>query len=173
MAKSEKIKPSEKFGEIMDFLDMYDTTVYTGSDEGYDYLENGEYCVEVSSPSDGDALFIDIEHSGFSIAYGDYEGHYRATAQDFKHMIDDLGKFMDGKMYLAVVLYKEMWICSLSVDQPKVDRRYLIHQTADFLRSADAEAFVKQIRDGGADIDCLWWDPSKNSTVSVRPGEMK
>jgi len=173
MAKPEKIKPAEKFGEIMDFLDMYDTTVYTGSDEGYDYLENGEYCIEVNSPSDGDSLFIDIENSGFSIACGDYEGHYNATDHDFRHMLDDLEKFMDGRMYLAVVLCKEMWICSLTVDRPAVDRKYLIRQTADFLRSADAAAFVKQIHDSGADIDCLWWDPSKNSTISVRPGEMR
>jgi hypothetical protein len=173
MPKSVKIKPTEKLGDIKDFFDGYDTAVYTASDDGYDYLEDGEYSVEVDNPTGEDHLIIDIFHDEFELWYGDWSAMYQNTESSYRHMKTDIENFLAGRMYLAVVTDGDEWVCSITINRSDVDKGYLKKQVAEYLRSANVGAWIDRMKADGAEISCRWWDSSRDQTLKLKPGEMR
>ena len=172
MSKPEKMKPGDRLGELMDFFDGYDTAVYTCEDDGYDYLENGEYCVETDNPHGEDHLIIDIYRDESTLWYGDWSAQYQNTPKGMLHMKEDIGAFLDGRMYIAVVTEGDAWVCSITVGSGRVEKGALIRRISEYLKSAGVEEWVKRIRADGAEITCLWWDEDRNDHFRIRPGEM-
>jgi hypothetical protein len=63
------------------------------------------------------------------------------------------------------------WICSLSIDEPKIDKAALQDRIKDFLHSADCDVFIRQMNKAGCEINCNFWDVKKSKTFRLRPGE--
>jgi hypothetical protein len=170
VVKESRIKPVSRFNEIMDMLKGYSTSIYTNEDDGYDYLDDGYFCIAVLNPAGEDDLYIDIE-DGFTLTYGDWDAHYEPYPRQYQHMCEDIRKFLQGDSYLAVVNCGKDWICSLSIDEPKINKAALKDRIKDFLHSADCDVFIRQMNKAGCEINCNFWDVKKSKTFHLRPGE--
>lgn len=172
MAKESKLQPGSKLGEILKTLQDYNIATYTGEDEGYDYLDEGDYCITVLNPSGDADLYIDLE-DGFTLTCGEWDAHYEPYPKDYRNMMEDIRRFLEGGMYLAVVSQGADWICSLSVNQKEPDKAFLLNQLREFLHSADCDVFIREIGKRGASVNCIFWNSEKCRTIRVRPGDLK
>ena len=171
MKEKNQITTTDKLGEIKAQLKKFKSNIYTNADEGYDYLKNGFCCLEVKNPTGGDDLYIDLE-KGFSLACGEWEGHYEATEDDYAKMMRYIDRFVKNELYLAVVYMSEEWICSFTVANSRVDKAPLVKQMKDFLHSADADEFIRMIKKEGAVITCTFWNRDRNREVKIAKGTL-
>ncbi len=169
MKRPREIHPLEKQAEIMERLRGRDVIQYTSRDEGFEYLPENGICIGVLNPSGEQDLYIDLEED-FIVSCGEWDAHYAASRNDYQKMLEDIEQFLNGELYLAVVYVRKDWICSLSIAQKKIDRRFLLQRVKDFLHSAGGDLFIKEIREKGAEIRCMFWNEKRSQKITVKPG---
>lgn len=164
-------RPSDRLAELLQNLRNLQTTIHTGEEEGYEYLEGGSVCIEADNPSGGDPLFIDLE-DGFTVTLGEWEAYYEADEEDWKLLTEELNRLLQNEMYTVVVYCRDAWICSMTIEEAEISAGTVKKQLKEFLHSADCDSFISLIREKGAGVRCAFWTGGKKN-VRLRPGELK
>ena len=156
MSRTEEIRPMDKLQELQHLVKGPEITTHLSDEEGYDYLEKGNVCIEVQNPGKGDNLFLDIEDQ-FTLSFGEWDSRYAATEEDYRLLCEDLEFLLDKKLYTVVVYVKEDWICSLTVRETEIRKNQLLDHVRDFLHSAGCDTFIDLMQKEGASIRCTFW----------------
>ena len=164
-------KTTDRLPELLQILGGLQTTIHTGEEEGYEYLEGDGVCIEADNPAGQEALFLDLEE-GFTVTAGEWEAYYEADEEDWALLLDDLKKLLENKMYTAVVHCRDAWICSMTVEEEEINAGTVKRQLKEFLHSADCDAFISLIREKGAGVRCAFWTRGRKN-IRLRPGELK
>lgn len=94
----DEIKPVEKLSDLTEFLKEYYPQVHTCKDEGYEYLEEGDFCITLKNQS-GKELYIDIDDE-FTLIYDVWHGHYGACLGEYEDLKFLLQQLLDNKIYI-------------------------------------------------------------------------
>lgn len=169
--KESQWRPSDRLAELLQVLSSLQTTIHTGEEEGYEYLEGNGVCIEADNPSGGEPLFVDLE-DGFTVTLGEWEAFYEAEEEDWVLLLQELEKLLGNAMYTVVVYCRDSWICSMTIEAAEISAGTVRTQLKEFLHSADCDAFISLIREKGAGIRCAYWTKGKKN-IRLRPGEFK
>lgn len=153
--------------ELKALIENYETLTHTSKETDYDFLKKGQTCIEIRNPLGGENLYLELEN-GWTLDFNDWNAHYEPTDEGYNDLLKDLRAFLDGKMYVVTVWSGEEWICSFSVNQPRINEEVARKEAREFLHTAGLDEFVKYIRKNGAKLLCSSWTSKGNREIRIR-----
>lgn len=102
---------ASKKDDLLQFLKGYEVSVYSNSDEGYDYLDDNDLMLVVKNPYCDETL--DIELAGeFSLYFAGWHTHYFTYEYDYEEMKKDIMGLLKGDIGALIATSSESWLCS-------------------------------------------------------------
>ena len=154
---------ASKKDDLLQFLKGYDVSVYSNSDEGYDYLEDNDLMLVVKNPFCEETL--DIELAGeFSLYFAGWHTHYFTYEYDYEEMKKDIMGLLKGNIGALIVTSSESWLCStLCKDEVShlTDEMQLLKKNIPYEETLD-----KLIKHGGC-IKVVYWNPADTISFDV------
>ena len=102
---------ASKKDDLLQFLKGSEVSVYSNSDEDYDYLEDNDLMLVVKNPYCDETL--DIELAGeFSLFFAGWHTHYFTYEYDYEEMKKDIMGLLKDDMGALIVETSEGWLGS-------------------------------------------------------------
>ena len=165
---------ASKKNDLLQFLNGYEVSVYSNSDEGYDYLEDNDLMLVVKNPYCDETL--DIELAGeFSLFFAGWHTHYFTYEFDYEEMKKDImgllkGKFGDKFKRLGGCIKIVYWNPADTISFDVVPgnltpiRKFPRRSTVRFVVQGDktiGSGSYKKFDDETACLSYLWIEPSE------------
>jgi len=154
---------ASKKNDLLQFLNGYEVSVYSNSDEGYDYLEDNDLMLVVKNPYCDETL--DIELAGeFSLFFAGWHTHYFTYEYDYEEMKKDIIGLLNGDIGALVVNTSEGWLCSTLY---KKDVDHLTDEIQLFKESIHHKETVDKFLRLGGRINIVYWNPADTISFDV------
>ena len=159
---------ASKKDDLLQLLNGYEVSVYSNSDEGYDYLEDNDLMLVVKNPYCDETL--DIELSGeFSLFFAGWHSHYFTYEYDYEEMKKDIIGLLKGDIGALVVNTSEGWLCS---NLYKKDVDHLTDEIQLLKDSIRHEETVDKFLKLGGCIKIVYWNPADTISFDVCGGNL-
>lgn len=159
---------ASKKDDLLHFLKGYEVSVYSNSDDGYDYLEDNDLMLVVKNPYCDETL--DIELAGeFSLFFAGWHTHYFTYEYDYEEMKKDIIGLLKGNIGALTIETSEGWLGStLCKDEVShlSDEMQLLKKSFQH-----GETIDKFSRLGGV-IKITYWNPADTISFDVAPGNI-
>ncbi len=161
------LEPVQMLEELKGFLREYAPQVHTCREDGYSYLEEGDFCLTIKNSS-GRELYLDLNEE-FTLSYAAWHGHYSPCKGEYEMLKRDLEQLLNSCSYAFSVFIHERWMGSAALGLPLSSKVEVKEQIHIFLRRD--RAWLQQAKKEGVEARLVYWDETKNRTVSFAPGE--
>lgn len=159
---------ASKKEDLLKFLKGYEVSVYSNSDEGYDYLEDNDLMLVVKNPYCDETL--DIELAGeFSLFFAGWHTHYFTYEYDYEEMKKDIMGLLKGDMGALIVETSEGWLGSSLC---KDDVSHLTDEMQLLKNSFHHGETVDKFKQLGGRIKIVYWNPTDTISFDVVSGEL-
>lgn len=159
---------ASKKEDLLQFLKGYEVSVYSNSDEGYDYLEDNDLMLVVKNPYCDET--IDIELAGeFSLYFAGWHTHYSPYEYDYGEMKNDIMGLLKGDMGALIVETSEGWLGS-SLCRDEVS--HLTDEMQLLKNSFHHGETVDKFKRLGGCIKIVYWNPTDTLSFDVVSGEL-
>lgn len=159
---------ASKKDDLLQFLKGYEVSVYSNSDEDYDYLEDNDLMLVVKNPYCDETL--DIELAGeFSLFFAGWHTHYFTYEYDYEEMKKDIMGLLKGDMGALIVETSEGWLGS-SLCKDNVS--HLTDEIQLLKNSFHHGETVDKFKRLGGRIKIVYWNPTDTISFDVVPGDL-
>jgi len=141
----------------------YETTVLTGADPDYDYLEDDEYALRIRNPLGMNDLEIEAARE-LSLFFAGKQLRCAPDEAGFDRLIATADDIMAGRTCVVIIEIDGDWVGSVFMPALEPD-----NPTAEdvFSRFALPEAFLDRIRSGRSTAHVIYWDASRSRDVAL------
>lgn len=157
------INPIEKGTEICDFLNKRQLKYEihsSDSEEGYEYLEDGNICITVLNPFYEEKMYIDLEAYGeFTLSFNGWHSHYFGDEEEYQKLLDDLESLFSNKKCVLNIFSDDKWICSSLID-PTEEKSY--KKVINSLKE-----FRKEIEKLHGEVKYYYWNCKDNKVIEL------
>lgn len=159
---------ASKKDDLLQFLKGYEVSVYSNSDEGYDYLEDNDLMLVVKNPYCNETL--DIELAGeFSLFFAGWHTHYFTYEYDYEEMKKDIMGLLKGDMGALIVETAEGWLGSSLC---KDDVSHLTDEMQLLKNSLHHGETIDKFKRLGGRIKIVYWNPTDTISFDVVSGDL-
>ena len=142
----------------------YPLTLHTSGEEGYDWLDPGDWAITLANPFGGDELEI-TGTDEFTLYFNDWHAHYFLYEQEFQVLVADAEGILDGTKCALVLEIGGKWMLSRLEDVPpkpaQLTREALLEGC--HLSAGEKERLQKE----PGTLSLRFWDPARNRTISL------
>lgn len=159
-----EFNPIDKIPELTEMLQSYNPIIRTKSDEGYDWLEEGSFCIEIPNPNAGEKITIECENGGeFTVCCSYYHSHYFADDCEYSYMCEQLSNLLNNKCCSAAIFCgsENEWKGSTLIEKEKVTLP--IEEIFSFV--FENEKCAEKLRTNGGEARFVFWDGSLNKII--------
>lgn len=154
---------ASKKDDLLQLLKGYEVSVYSKSDEGYDYPKDNDLMLVVKNPYCDKTLDIELAEE-FSLFFAGWHAHYFTYEYDYGEMKQDIMGLLKGDMSALIVQTSEGWIGSCLC---KDDVSHLTDEMQLLKNNFQQdETMDKFIRLGGR-IKIVYWNPANTISFDV------
>lgn len=159
---------ASKKDDLVQLLNGYEVSVYSNSDEGYDYLEDNDLMLVVKNPYCDETL--DIELAGeFSLFFAGWHTHYFTYEYDYEEMKKDIMGLLKGDIGALIVNTSEGWLCSTLC---KKEVNHLTDELQLLKTSTRHEETIDKFVKLGGCIKVVHWNPADTISFDVIGGNI-
>ena len=118
--KKMKINPIDKVDDLIQQVKEYNPVVHTNSDKEYDWLEEGNICVEIPNPSSDNPLEIEFQNGGeFIVFFSGGHSHYWCDDEYYNLLCELVVDILNNIKCSASLFYgdENKWMGSSFVDR--------------------------------------------------------
>ncbi len=158
---------ASKKDDLLQFLKGYEVSVYSNSDEGYDYLDDNDLMLVVKNPYCDETL--DIELAGeFSLYFAGWHTHYFTYEYDYEEMKKDIMGLLKGDIGALIATSSESWLCSTLC---KDEVSHLTDEIQLLKKNIPYEETIDKFTKHGDCIKVVYWNPTDTISFDVNGGK--
>ncbi len=166
MEKMNEFNPLDKVPELIQMLQAYDPILHKKSDEGYRWLNENSFCIEIPNPSGGDSILIVYEDlAEFTISYSYYHSHYSANDFEYDCMCKIIFDLLNSKRGSAALFRgsENKWFSSTLVEKDKTS----LPPEEIFTFVFKCDDYVEELREKGGAVQFVFWDGNLNRMIKL------
>ena len=159
-----QFNPIDKVSELTEMLRAYNPIIHSKLDQGYAWLDEHSFCIEIPNPNADQSLFIAYEADvEFTISLSHYHSHYFANEEEYSSMCRQVLELLNNKCCAAAIFCgsENRWMGSTLIDKEKISLP--IEELFAFVFKYDD--YAKEMRENGAEARFVFWDVSLNRNI--------
>ncbi len=159
-----EFNPIDKLSELTEMLQAYNPIIHQNSDEGYDWLDENSFCIEVPNPDGNESLTIEGADNGeFTVCYSYYHSHYFADEYEYSSMCEKIFDLLNSKCGSATIFCgsENKWMGSTLIG--KEDTSLPLEEIFHFV--LEHNKFADELRANSGEARFVFWDSSLNKTI--------
>ena len=156
--------PIDKVPELTEMLQAYHPIIHQNSDEGYDWLDENSFCIEVPNPNTNESLTIEGADCGeFTVCYAYFHSHHFADEYGYSRMCERLSDLLNSKCGSAAIFCgsENKWMGSTTVEKEKISLP--LEEIFDFI--FEHKKFAEELRTNGGEARFVFWDSRLNKSI--------
>ena len=160
-----EFNPVDKLPELTKMLQAYNPIVHEKSDEGYDWLDEHSFCIELPNPCGGDSITIECACGEFTLCFSYYHSHYSAEDYYYSRMCEQLFNLLNNKCCSAALLYgsEKKWLSSTLIEKEKISQ-----PVEDiFVFVFEHDTYVEKLTTNEGEVRFDFWDSSFSKTIKL------
>lgn len=161
-----EFNPIEKTDELMGIFRECNSILHSKSDDGFDWLSDGSYCIEIPNPDSEDNITIECEDDGeFTVCFSYYHQHFFADDFGYDYMCKQIFSVLSNKCCSAALFCsnENEWLGSTLIEKEQC--ALPIENIFDFV--LENEAFAEKLNKNGGEARFVFWDSGLNKTVKI------
>ena len=159
-----EFKPIDKLPELTEMLWAYNPIIHQKTEEGYDWLDENSFCIEVPSPNVNESLkIIGADCGEFTVCYAYFHSHHSADEYEYSRMCEQISDILNSKLCTATIFCENKWMSSTMIEKEKTSLpiEEIFPHTFNHSKSAD------RLRINGGEARFIFWDGSFNKTIKI------
>ena len=160
-----EFKPIDKLSELTEMLGAYNPIIHQKNEEGYDWLDENSFCIEVPNPNGGESLIIEADCWEFTVFYSYYHTHFCAEEGMYGAMCITISDILNSKLGTAAIFCgsENKWMSSTMIERENTSLpiEEIFQHTFNHSKSAD------KLRINGGEARFIFWDSSFNKTIKI------
>ncbi len=166
MRMNTEINPVDMIDDLKKLLARQHFEIKTGSDEGYDWLEEHSVCIVVHNMACENTLEIVLEdQTEFTLFFAGYHCHYFPDAEDFECLCNDLKDILGNKRCAASIFYGEdKMLGDTLLDAKAIHNAY--QNNFDFVLKHDE--FAEKLKKYGGHVRYSFWNSQDDIRIDIQ-----
>ncbi len=161
-----EFNPIDKIPELTEFLKAYNPMIRSKTDEGYDWLEENSFCIELPNSNKSDRITIECEDGGeFTVCFAYFHSHHFADDYGYSFMCRQLTDLLNNKCCSAAIFCgsENEWKGSTLIEKEKVTLP--IEENFSFV--FENEKSAEKLRTNGGEVRFNFWDSGLNKIIKL------
>ncbi len=156
-----EINPIDKCDELSERFKEYNPQMFLNTDDGYDWMGDGDKCIVISNPYGGDDIKITIESFGeFTLCFSSGHSHYLNYQYDYDRMIDEVFGILMNTLCSGMITDNDgIWYGSGFFEKERIKDDP--QNVFDFV--FDIKEFSDHLNKTGYKIEYTFWNPIENT----------
>lgn len=160
-----EFNPIDKVSDLMELFKAYRPILHPDTEEGYDWLDENSFCIEIPNLNTEDSITIACEDDWeFTVCYSYFHAHYFADEYGYDRMCEAVFDLLHNKSATATIFCKSenKWMGSRLIEREKITLP--IEEIFDFV--FEHKAFAEALRAQGGEARFDFWDSSLNQIIT-------